>query len=151
MARSVGIDTRASQLDAETVLVGTVLANGYKRPEDEVRDGSAMLLTTALNAQDAFKFVGTGHAASVDSTVTISAANVPEGGTLGDASTYAQIAVLTLSGVGSGEVLVGGLQVKQAIEGANPGLIGTEIRGVAVKAVGGPTDGSATVYASPLK
>lgn len=150
MARSVGFDTRASQLDAETVLVGKVLANGYQRPEDEIRDGSAMLLTTALNAQNVFKFIGTGHTAAVDSTVTISAASVPEGGTLADASAYAQIATLTLSGVGSGEVLVGGLQIKQALEAAAPALIGTEIRGVAVKAVGGPTDGSATVYASPL-
>ena len=39
MARSVGLDVRSYDLDAETVLVGKVLPNGYKRPEEEFLDG----------------------------------------------------------------------------------------------------------------
>lgn len=162
MARSVGLDVRSYHLDAETVLVGKVLPNGYKRPEEEIRDGSPMLLTTWLNAQDVFKFVGCGHDAAASATITIQAAHVPEvvdcdsqvPGTLTDASTYATIATITIAGVGTGEVAVGGLQIKEAILAANPGLIDpenpTEVRAVAVQATGGPADGTVTVYATPI-
>ena len=159
MARSVGLDTRSYHLDAETVLVGKVLPNGYKRPEEEIRDGSAMLLTTWLNAQDVFKFVGCGHDAGVSATATISVAHVPEvvdgvPGTLADAGTYADICTVTLAGVGSGEVAVGGLQIQQAILAANPDLADpdnpVQVRGVAVKATGAPSDGTATIYATPI-
>lgn len=157
MARSFGLDVRSYHLDAETVLVGRVLPNGMSRPEEEIRDGSPMLLTTWLNAQDVFKFVGCGHTDAAAGTVTIQVAHVPElvdcdsnnPGTLADASTYASVATLTVAGLGCGEVAIGGLQIKEAILAANPGLEG-EIRGVAVQATGGAADGSMTVYATPI-
>ena len=161
MARSVGLDVRSYHLDAETVLVGKVLPNGYKRPEEEIRDGSPMLLTTWLNAQDVFKFIGAGHDGAASATVVIQAAHVPEvdcatgeRGTLTDASTYATIATIVIDGISSGEVAVGGLQIKQAILAANPDLVDpenpTEVRAVAVQATGGAGDGTMTVYATPI-
>lgn len=151
MGRSFGLDRRAYHLDAETVLVGYVGANGHSRAA-ETRDGSARLLTTQLNRQNLFKLVVVGQDAAAAGVYTIQVAHVPAGGALANASTYATIATVTLNGKGTTEIGLSGLQLEDAIKAADNTVTG-EVRGVAIKAVAG-TDadepaGTCTIYVQP--
>jgi hypothetical protein len=151
MGRSFGLDRRAYHLDAESVLVGYVGANGYSRAE-ETRTGAARLLTTQLNQQNLFKLVVVGQDAAAAGQYTIQVAHVPAGGTLADASAYASIATVTLAGKGTTEIGLSGRQLEDAIKAADAGVTG-EVRGVAIQAVAGTGEaepaGTATIYIQP--
>lgn len=151
MARSFGLDRRAYHLDAESILVGYVGANGYSRAT-ETRTGEARVLTTQLNHQNLFKLVVVGQDAAAAGNYTIQVAHVPIGGALADASTYASIATVTLNGKGTTEIGISGRQIEAAIKAADAGVTG-EVRGVAVKAVPGvdldAPAGTATIYFQP--
>lgn len=147
MGRSYGLDRRAYHLDAESVLVGYVGANGYSRAA-ETRTGAARLLTTQLNQQNLFKLVVVGQDAAAAGKYTIEVAHVPVGGSLGNASTYAAIATVTLNGKGTTEIGLSGQQIEDAVRAAG-GVTG-EVRGIAVKATAGTGGdapaGTATIY-----
>lgn len=151
MGRSYGLDRRAYHLDAESVLVGAVGANGYSRAA-ETRTGAARLLTTSLNHQNLFKLVVVGQDAAAAGQYTIEVAHVPAGGELADASTYASIATVTLNGKGTTEVGLSGRQIEAAIKAADAGVDG-EVRGVAIKATAGTGEaepaGTCTIYVQP--
>lgn len=151
MGRSYGLDRRAYHLDAESILVGYVGANGYSRAA-ETRDGDARLLTTHLNQQNLFKLVVVGQDAAAAGEYTIQVAHVPAGGELADASTYASIATVALNGKGTTEIGVSGRQIEAAIKAAD-GSVDGEVRGVAIKAVpgtgGDAPAGTATIYFQP--
>jgi hypothetical protein len=151
MGRSFGLDRRAYHLDAESVLVGFVGANGYSRAA-ETRTGEARLLTTQLNQQNLFKLVAVGQDGAAAGEYTIQVAHVPQGGSLADASTYASVATVTLNGKGTSEIGVSGHQLEAAIKAADAGVTG-EVRGVAIKAVAGTgaaePAGTCTIYVQP--
>lgn len=151
MGRSYGLDRRAYHLDAETVLVGYVGANGYSRAA-ETRTGAARILTTHLNAQDLFKLVVVGQDAAAAGEYTIRVGHVPIGGDLGDVSNYADVATVALNGKGTTEVGLSGRQIEEAIRAANMGGP-DEVRAVAVSAEGGEGGaapaGTSTIYIQP--
>lgn len=131
MARSTGLlPRRGVTLDAQTVLVGSVLAGTLGRPA-ETRTGAARILTTRLDAQDVFKIIVYGNA-SAAGKYTIQVAHVPVGSTT--PSTYATVAVVTLA-PGYQEIPVSGYNARELARVA--GSVTGDVRVMAIRATAG--------------
>jgi len=138
-ARSSGLlARRAYTIDANTVLVGAVLA-GTRGRAAETRTGAARLLNTRLEAQDVFKIVTHGQSSDSAGGYIIQAAHVAEGKALSDASTWATIATVTCA-PGISEIPVSGVQIRNAVKTA--GSLTGDVRVVAIRAVAGTGTGS---------
>jgi hypothetical protein len=131
MARSTGLlPRRGVTIDANTVLVGSVLAGTLGRPA-ETRTGAARILSTRLDAQDVFKIIVYGNA-SAAGKYTIEVAHVPVGSTV--PATYAAAAVISLK-PGYQEIALTGVNVRELARVA--GSVTGDVRVMAIRATAG--------------
>lgn len=138
MARSTGLlPRRGVTIDANTVLVGSVLPGTSGRPA-ETRTGAARILSTRLDAQDVFKVIVYGSSTAAGK-YTIEVAHVPTGSTT--PATYAAVAVISLK-PGYQEIALTGVNVRELARVA--GSVTGDVRVKAIRATAG-TAGDAPV------
>jgi hypothetical protein len=131
MARATRLNPRRPyQLDASTVLVGNVLA-GARGRQAETRTGTARLLNTNLAAQNNWKLIAAGGSSNSAGGYILQAAHVAEGATLGSASTYANIDVVTAAAGEVNETAISGKQIREAVRAA--GSVTGDVRVAAVR------------------
>lgn len=147
MPRATGLTPRRSHvIDAETILVGDVLA-GFNRAA-ETRTGAARMLTTSLNSYDHFKAVIYGQDAAAAGGYLIEVAHVPVDGAIGDATGWATIGILSADGEGYDELVFSGVNIFNALK-AEPSA-GQDVRGFAVRATAGTGANGADVPAGTI-
>lgn len=148
MAQATGLNPRrAYELDANTILVGAVLAGARGRAA-ETRTGAKRLLTTSLSAQMEYKVVVYGQDASADGGYLIQVAHVAAGGAL-PADNYAgwvTIAATDAAGVGVTEIALSGAAIHKLAKTA-ASLTDVTPRPVAVRCVAGTGSNGADVPA----
>lgn len=142
MANASGLaPRRARHIDAQTVLVGAVLAGTRGRPA-ETRTGAARFLTTHLNQQEAFTATCYGQASNNAGGYLIQAAHASVGEGLGAITAAEWVTIAQVVAVPNDvtEVAISGAQVWSAVRAAsNLSAVagGEDSRAVAVRAVPG--------------
>ena len=146
MPKSIGFDqTRDATIDANTVLVGDVLA-GVDRSA-ETRTGAARLLTTDLSANSCFKATLFGGSVTAGGGYLLQAAHVSTKGSLSSigANDWATIGIITANGRQIREVALSGREIYDAVKAKGTVASGTPLRAVAVRAVAGDGSNGASV------
>jgi len=136
MERATGLAPRRGRmLDAETVLVGEVMAGARGRMA-ETRTGAARMLTTNLTAQEVFKAMVYGQTENAAGGYLIQVGHVPLGGELADATGYVTVAEVIANGQSIDEVPISGASMWAALR-ESASLTTEDSRGVAIRAIPG--------------
>lgn len=144
MSTAIGLNSRrAYALDAEAILLGYVAAGEGRAAE--TRDGSARVLSTALNRQDMFKVVLYGQSEDAAGEYEVQVAHVERGGSIGMGTDWATVATLTADGEQVFEVGLTGLQVEALVKAAADPSIEGDVRAVAVRVVADGDAGTVTI------
>jgi len=138
MSLPIRMERRGYVIDALSVIVGTVRLGIEQNAE--TRTGAAReLKSTDLAAQNLYKLVQTVTDPTATGGYVIQAAHLPVGKTVADvpAGGWATIATISASGLGTTEIGLSGIQVRNAVMAVTTLASGEALRVQAVRAVAG--------------
>ncbi len=162
MPQATGLaPVRGYMVDRDAVLLGAIRAGDGATAG--TRDGSARVLSDALNLADTFKIVANGGASNASGGYYVEVAHVARGAAVGTANpaAYVRLGSISLNGLTPVEFAISGATIDAQVRAAASPAITGDVRVVALRLVAGtgvglnglavPTNASAaTIHYQPF-